>query len=144
MESVLSGVKREVFERHCHPWSAWSRWLSTPLVLVPVWQRSWRQGVVLAAWFALNPVVFGKPTRHDAFATRAMLGEQLWTDALRFDAALVVNALASTAGAGALIAAWRRRSGPAAAATAAEMALLLLYWRQMADYYEQQQRLRSG
>ena len=110
--------------------------MTTPLVLVPVWHRSWRQGVVLAVWFAVNPVVFGAPARHDAFATRAMLGEQLWTDALRIDAALLVNALASTAGAGALIAAWRRRSGPAAAATAAEMALLLLYWRQMAIYYE--------
>ena len=144
VESVLPRLKREVFARHCHPCSAWSRWLTTPLVLVPVWHRSWRQGVLVAAWFAANPVVFGEPTSHDAFATKAMLGEQLWTDALRIDATLLVNALAGTAGVGALIAAWQRRSGPAAAATTAEMALLLLYWRQMATYYEQQQRVRSG
>lgn len=101
-----------------------------------MWHRSWRQGVLVAAWFAVNPVVFGEPARHDAFATRAMLGEQLWTDGLRNDAALLVNALASTAGTGALIAARRRKSGPTVAATAAEMALLLLYWRQMAGYYD--------
>lgn len=75
MESVLSRLKREVFARHCHPWSVWSRWLTTPLVLVPVWHRSWRQDVAVAAWFVTNPVLFGKPAGHDAFATKAMLGE---------------------------------------------------------------------
>ena len=36
-------VKRTVFARHSNPWSAWTRWASAPLMLVPVWRRSGRR-----------------------------------------------------------------------------------------------------
>ncbi|WP_275040990.1 hypothetical protein [Nocardiopsis valliformis] len=29
-------LRRAVFARHSNPWSAWTRWASIPLVLVPV------------------------------------------------------------------------------------------------------------
>ena len=35
MPRRFADVKHEVFARHSNPWSAWTRWLSTPLVLVP-------------------------------------------------------------------------------------------------------------
>jgi hypothetical protein len=50
-------VKRAVFARHGNPWSAWTRWASTPLMLVPVWRRSWRDGALVGVW---------KGPRHDA------------------------------------------------------------------------------
>jgi hypothetical protein len=80
MTSTGSPFKRWVFSRHSHPWSAWTRWASTPLVLLPVWNRSARQGVVVAAWFALNPVLFPPPRDDSAFATRAVLGEERWLE----------------------------------------------------------------
>lgn len=84
-------VKRAVFARHCHPLSAWSRWASTPLMLVPVWRRSWQDAAVVGAWLAVNPVVFGKPAHERAWSTRAILGEERWIEDRPLDAAMAVN-----------------------------------------------------
>ena len=54
-------VKRPVLPRHSNPWSAWTRWASAPLMLVPVWRRSWRDATLVGVWMAVNAVVFGKP-----------------------------------------------------------------------------------
>jgi hypothetical protein len=40
-------VKLAVFARHSNPWSAWTRWASAPLILVPVWRRSWRDAALV-------------------------------------------------------------------------------------------------
>ncbi|MGH8574093.1 MAG: DUF6653 family protein, partial [Gammaproteobacteria bacterium] len=37
MATRLGNLRRTVFARHSNPWSAWTRWASTPLFLVPVW-----------------------------------------------------------------------------------------------------------
>lgn len=129
-------VKRAVFARHCNPWSAWTRWASTPLTLVPVWRRSWRDAALIGAWMAINPFVFGKPAHERAWSTRAMLGEERWISERPMDAAMAVNAAATAAGLVAMIAARRRRAMPAAAATATQMGLLLAYWELMARYHD--------
>lgn len=69
-------VKRSVFARHSSPWSMWTRWASTPLMLVPVWRRSGRDAALVGMWMAVNPVVFGKPAHDRAWSTRAALGEE--------------------------------------------------------------------
>jgi hypothetical protein len=141
---IFAHVRRAVFARHSHPWSAWSRWATAPLVLVPVWTRRWNHAAVVAAWFAVNPVVFPKPADERAWATRAMLGEELWLVDHPRDAGLGVNVAASAAGVVAVAAARRRRLVPAAAATAAEMALLLVYWELMARYFDRRQQALSA
>jgi len=137
-------VKRAVFARHCHPWSAWTRWASAPLVLVPVWRRSWRDAALVGAWMAVNPVVFGKPAHEKAWSTRAMLGEERWLEERPMDAAMAVNAAATAVGIGAMIAARRRRAVPAAAATAASMALLMWYWELMVRYHDRHHNGADG
>jgi hypothetical protein len=129
-------IKRAIFARHCHPWSAWTRWASTPLVLVPVWRRSWRDAAVVSAWLAANPVIFGKPAHEQAWATRAMLGEERWIDERPMDAAMAVNTAATAFGIAAMIAARRRRALPAALAVSAQMTLLLAYWELMVGYHD--------
>lgn len=129
-------VKREVFARHSHPWSAWSRWASAPLLLVPVWRQNGRDAALIGAWMVLNPVVFGKPAHDRAWSTRAILGEEKWISDRPKDAALVVDAAASAAGLAAMVAARRHRALPAAVATALEMGLLMVFWELMARYYE--------
>src|SRR5918992_1586831 len=109
--------KRAVFARHCNPWSAWTRWASAPLVLVPVWRRSWRDAALVGVWMAVNPMVFGKPAHERAWATRAVLGEEQWIEDRPMDAAMV--------------AARKRRAAPAAVSMATMMALLLWYWELM-------------
>ena len=138
--SRFRGIKREVFARHSSPWSAWTRWASTPLVYVPVWNRSWRQAALVAAWMAANPIVFPVPRHNRALSTRAVLGEELWITERPRDKAMAVNAAAGVAGVIALAAARKRRPAPAAVAIAAQMALTLGYWRLMAKYYERSQR----
>ena len=132
----VARVRRAVFARHCHPWSAWSRWASTPLILVPIWTRRWVPAAWIALWLAVNPVVFGKPAEHRAWSTRAMLGEELWISRRPRDAAMVVSAATSGAALVAVVAARRRRALAAAIATAAQMALTLVYWQQMVRYFE--------
>ena len=142
--STFARIRRAVFARHANPWSAWTRWVSTPLVLVPIWTRSGRHAAVVAAWFAVNPVVFPKPADHRAWSSRAVLGEELWISNRPRDAALGVNAAASAAGVIALLAARRHRLVPAATATAAQMALLLVYWELMARYFDRHQQSVSS
>ena len=130
-------VKRAVFARHSNPWSAWTRWASAPLVLVPVWRRSWRDAALVGVWMAVNPVLFGKPAHERAWATRAVLGEEQWIEDRPTDVALAVDVGASVTGVAALIAAHKRRAAPAAMSMATLMALLLWYWELMARYHDE-------
>lgn len=127
-----------MFARHCHPLSAWTRWASTPLILVPVWTRRWHHAAWIALWLAVNPVVFGKPAHHHAWSTRAMLGEELWITRRPRDAAMVVSVASSAAAVGAVLAARRHQLRPALIAVALQMALTLVYWEQMVRYFERQ------
>jgi hypothetical protein len=129
-------VRRAVFARHSNPWSAWTRWASAPLILVPVWRHSGRDAVLVGAWMVLNPVVFCEPAHQRAWATRAVLGEEQWIAERPMDAAMAVDVAATAAGLAAMFFAHRRRAVPAAAATAVEMGLLMAYWRLMVRYYD--------
>ncbi|HLR98055.1 MAG TPA: DUF6653 family protein [Mycolicibacillus parakoreensis] len=133
--------RRAMFARHAHPCSAWSRWASTPLLLVPVWTRRWRHAAPVALWFALNPVLFAPPRHTSAWSTRAMLGEERWILDRPRDAALAVNVVGALALGAALLAARRRRPGAMIGATATAMAATLGYWALMARYHD---RAASG
>ena len=129
-------VKRVVFARHSNPWSMWSRWASTPLMLVPVWRRSGRDAALVGIWMAVNPVVFGKPAHARAWSTRAALGEEQWIAERPMDAAMAVDLAATAALLAAMFAAHQRRAVPAAVATVMTMGLLMTYWELMARYYD--------
>ena len=127
-------VKRAVFARHSNPWSAWTRWASTPLMLVPVWRRSGRDAALVGVWIARPRDL---RSAHDrAWVTRAVLGEEQWIAERPMDTAMAVNIAATVAGLVAMVAARRRRVMPAAAATALEMGLLMAYWGLMVRYHD--------
>lgn len=132
--SALARIRRSVFARHANPWSAWTRWATTPLILIPVWRRSWRDAAWVSAWFALNPVIFPAPADLSAWSTRAMLGEEQWIIARPRDAALLVNLAGGAATAAALLNARRRRLLPTVLATVVAMALTMGYWELMVRY----------
>lgn len=133
---TVARIRRAVFARHANPWSAWTRWATTPLILLPVWRRSWRDAAWVSAWFALNPVVFGAPASTSAWSTRAMLGEEQWIIDRPRDAALLVNLAGGVATAWALRNAHRRRLLPTVIAIAVGMALTMAYWELMVRYLE--------
>ncbi|WP_432478775.1 DUF6653 family protein [Nocardioides sp. GXQ0305] len=137
-------VTRAVFARHSNPWSAWTRWASTPLLLLPVWRHSWRDAALVGVWMAANPVVFSPPADERAWATRAILGEEQWIAERPIDVALAVDAAATAAGLVALVAAHRHRARAATAATVLEMGLLMAYWELMARYHDRHRGLTAG
>lgn len=133
----VAALRRAVFARHSHPLSAWSRWATTPLLLVPLWTRSPGAALGIAAWFALNPIMTPVPEGKGAFATRAMLGEELWAVDKSLDPTMTgVNAVGTVLlGAGA-VAAWKHRAGAATTCVAASMALTMYCWSRYASVYE--------
>ncbi len=137
MSPPLKKLTRNMFERHSNPWSAWTRLLSTPLVLVPFWTRSWKHASLVGGWLLLNPIVFPKPVDDSAWATRAMLGEEIWIAERPIDRAMAVGMAASAFGIGGVLGALKRRLLPSALCTVAEVALLLVYWQLMSEYYEE-------
>jgi hypothetical protein len=130
-------VDQKTFERHSNPWSARTRLLSTPLVLVPFWTRSRKHAALVGTWVLLNPIVFPKPTNDSAWATRAMLGEEMWVAERPIDTAMAVNVAASALGIGGVVGALKRKPTATALCTVAEVASLLVYWRLMSEYYEE-------
>ena len=132
----LARVRRWIFARHAHPLSAWSRWATTPLLLVPLWTRRAATVLPIAGWFAINPVMTPPVTDDDPFATRAMLGEEQWASDLNKRGDLVaLNLVGSACLVAAGAAAWRHRPIATLAATAASMITTLLSWRAYADRY---------
>ncbi len=136
----VSRLRRAIFARHANPWSAWTRWATTPLVLVPIWNRRWSHAAIVALWFAINPVIFPKPANEQAWSTRAMLGEELWITRLPRDAAMAVSAATGVTQLAGIVAARKRRWWPAVVATAVQMALTLVYWELMVRFLARQRR----
>jgi hypothetical protein len=138
--ALVARARRAVFARHCNPWSAWTRWASAPLVLVPAWTRRRSHALLLALWLAVNPFVFGEPADERAWATRAMLGEELWISRRPRGAAMGVSVLTSAAAVTAVVAARRHRLGAAAGAITAQMALTLVFWEQMVRFFDRREQ----
>ena len=138
----MERFRRALFARHANPWSAWTRWASTPLVLVPVWTRRWSHAALVGGWLLVNPVVFPKPADDRNWASRAMLGEELWITMRPKDAAWIVTAATSAAAVCAILGARRHRVFLAAMATLVQMALTLVYWEIMARYFDRRNKER--
>ncbi len=106
------------------------------MVLVPVWTRRRRDAALVAAWLAVNPVIFPKPADNRAWATRAILGEELSVTSRPRDSARGVTAATSLFAIIAMIASARHRLTLALVACAVQMALTLVYWEMMARYWD--------
>ena len=143
MSSLIERLTREVFRHHSNPWSAWTRLLSAPLIFVPIWTRSWRQGAILGVWLMVNPIVFPDPKSDRAWATRAMLGEEMWIAERPLDRAMALNVGATALGLGGAWGAFRLRPLPTAACAVGQVALLLACWREYALYYERHRGERT-
>jgi hypothetical protein len=107
-----------------------------PLVFVPIWTRSWRQGAILGAWLIANAIAFPEPKDDQAWATRAMLGEEMWIAKRPLDRAMALSVGATAFGLGGLWGAYKRRLLPTAVCTVGQVALLLAYWHEMVVYHE--------
>ncbi|WP_162801982.1 DUF6653 family protein [Ornithinimicrobium murale] len=138
------GFYARIFRRHAHPVSAWSRLLSAPLLLVPLWTRRWWLYVPIGAWFAVNPVM--TPPAHDtsSFATRAILGEESWTrDPTSEPTVLALTGAATASLVGAMVASYQHRKAVAFAGTGSFVALTLWQWKLWADRFARETAPRA-
>ncbi|MFV2056069.1 MAG: DUF6653 family protein [Thiohalomonadales bacterium] len=82
----LSGLKSvDDWLAHANPWSVWSRFISLPFIILAIWSRvwigyySWVPIIILFIWIAINPKLFSKTNSTDNWASKAVLGEMIWT-----------------------------------------------------------------
>ncbi|NCD17931.1 MAG: hypothetical protein EOL91_11620 [Actinobacteria bacterium] len=133
---VRNGGFARVFQRHAHPFSAWSRLLSAPLLLVPLWTRRWWLYVPIGAWMVVNPVVTPPARDMSSFATRAILGEESWIrEPTSEPAVMALSGMASATLAGSMVAAYHHRRTGAVLGTWAFMAITLWEWKLWADRF---------
>ena len=137
MSHDLARINRWVFARHAHPLSAWSRWASTPLILVPVWTRRWSTLVPIGAWLIINPILTPPPVDDSAWATRAVLGEERWLVDHPRDRIAAVNAANAVTLLATIVPAQRKNKPLTFLGVAASMALTLVSWNLYAHYYAQ-------
>ena len=128
------------FQRHAHPFSAWSRLVSAPLLLVPLWTRRWWFYVPVGAWFAVNPVITPPARDRSSFATRAILGEESWTrDPTSEPMVMALSGMASASLMVALVASYQHRKSGAVAGTGLFVALTLWQWKLWADRFTREE-----
>ncbi|CAA9466253.1 MAG: hypothetical protein AVDCRST_MAG28-4115 [uncultured Rubrobacteraceae bacterium] len=130
-------LSEKTWKRHSNPLSVWSRILSYPLVYLPFWYRSWKQGAAVAAWFAVNPVLFPEPESDESWATRGVLGEELWTAERPRDLSTALTGASAAFFASGLWSAYKRRFWPTMFFGGTAFLLKLWYIDRMTFYYEQ-------
>ncbi|NLI17633.1 MAG: hypothetical protein GX427_02315 [Actinomycetales bacterium] len=135
------GTCARMFRRHAHPFSAWSRLLSAPLLLVPLWTRRWWLYVPIGAWMAVNPVMTPPARDTSSFATRAILGEESWTrDPTSEPAVMALAGMATATLAGSMVAAYQHRRTGAMVCTGIFVAITFWEWKLWADRFAREAR----
>ncbi len=71
--------------RHANPWSVWTRYTVLPLLALAFWSRVWIGWwcfvpvIITFLWLFLNPILFKAPVSNNSWATKAVLGERIYT-----------------------------------------------------------------
>ncbi len=132
----LSKLTDALWRRHSSPWSVWTRLLSTPLTYIPFWNRSWKQGLAVAGWFAANPFLFPEPTDEESWASKAIQGERRWAKERPPDTSFAIQALGSAAFLGGFYAAYKHKLGPTAMSAVVVIACNAWFLDRMTEYEE--------
>jgi hypothetical protein len=87
-EYVMS-MDEAVWQRHANPLSVYTRYLGLPLLALGIWSRvwfGWWALLPIAAaiiWIWANPRIFPKPRSTNNWASKAVLGERVWSNRKR-------------------------------------------------------------
>ena len=130
-------MKEQTWKRHSNPWSVWTRVLTNPLVYIPVWNRSWRQAILVGAWFLLNPRLFPPPHNNSSWATRSVLGEQIWTSKPRADLPMALNMFSALLFLVALYSAYARQLRRLLSFGGLALIFKLWFLERMVTYYDE-------
>ncbi len=84
--SLIFRLDEENWMRHANPWSGWTRFTALPLLVIAFWSRvwiGWWSLIIIAIaliWTYFNPRLFKKPKSTDNWASKAVLGERVWSN----------------------------------------------------------------
>jgi hypothetical protein len=128
-----------LWSRHANPWSVWTAVVAFPLLVLALYRRSrlLLGGVLL--FVPLNPLLFRPPSDDRAWATRVVLGEQVWLDRGVLPSKEAAMAAASapvylaTFGAALRKSRWGTLGG-----IVLSMTLMLLFFARMVRLYDEQ------
>ena len=79
------GLRGDAWLRHANPWSVYTRIPIPAALTAAVWSRTWIGWwslvpiVLVCLWTAVNPRAFPPPRSLDHWASKAVLGETLWS-----------------------------------------------------------------
>jgi len=82
----LFNLTEENWMKHANPWSVWTRYSVLPIIVLAFWSRVWIgwwsliPAIISLAWMFFNPVVFNKATSTKNWASKAVLGERVWSN----------------------------------------------------------------
>lgn len=95
------------------------------------------QAVPVGGWFALNPRLFPPPKDDSAWATRAVLGEQLWMKGSKGALPIALNAISGVCFVAGLRAAYQRRLSPLIAWGALALGFKMVFLTRMVHLYDE-------
>jgi len=76
----------DTWMKHANPWSGWTRFTALPLLVISFWSRVWIGWwamlpiIISLLWTYLNPRIFKKPKSTNNWASKAVLGERVWSN----------------------------------------------------------------
>ena len=111
--------------------------LTYPLVYIPIWNRSWRQAVSVGAWFLLNPRLFPPPNDGSSWATRSVLGEQIWTRKRYTDLPMAISTFSALFFLVALYSAYAQRLWRLVSFGSLALGFKLWFLERMVSYYDE-------
>jgi hypothetical protein len=143
-------MDEQTWRRHANPWSVWTRAAILPLLVLSIWSRTWIGWwalvpiTILILWIFINPRAFPPPRSTDNWASKAVLGEQVWLNRGRISLArhhrLVPHVLSLVSLLGVLVLAWglvRLEPCPTIAGTLAAFLAKMWFVDRMVWLYEQ-------
>jgi hypothetical protein len=138
MIEVDNFTDRYFWSRHANSGSVWTLFAAFPMLVLGIYRRDQPLLIGTLLFVLVNPLLFSPPTTDTAWATRVVLGEQIWPEqGLRSSPTnLVFITLAAPVYLYNLRAAAKRNSVRTLLSTALSMALMLLFFRQMSRLYE--------
>lgn len=136
----LQSIKAYLWKRHANPWSVWTRLLSAPLSYAPFWNRSWKQGIAVAGWFAVNPFLFPEPKNKKNWSAQAIRGEQQWARERPLDISFAIQTTGAAAFLGGFYFAYQRKLWPTVASAVAVIASNAWFLDRMTKYHSTKER----
>jgi hypothetical protein len=114
IENVFS-MGDEVWRRHAHPWSVYTRFAAIPPLVLAIWSRTWLGWwclvplALVLAWLWLNPRVFPPVHNPTKWASKGIYGEKIWArerDAIPRHHRTALNLIAIPGVAGIVLLGW--------------------------------------